>query len=305
MVEEIIVPTLVGEQEEPTFGRFVISPCYPGYGLTLGNALRRVLLTSLPGAAVTAMRLSGVDHEFSTIPHVKEDVVRIMLNLKGLRLKMEGDEPEATLTLATSKVGPVTAEAIKTPPHVTILNPDLVIAHLTGKTVLEMEILVERGRGYRPTEKVNVKELPIGTILLDALFSPVQRVSYRVENTRVGERVDYDQLTMEIETDGSVTPREALKAAAQLLEEQIAVFTGKSSRVTGVSGEIARAAEAPGPTVEELNLSLRTTNALLRHNIKSLADIEKLGLENLKELKGLGAKAYNEVLEVLKRMKKV
>jgi DNA-directed RNA polymerase subunit alpha len=308
MLEEIILPNLKVEEEDKCSGRFVISPLYPGYGATVGNALRRVLLSSLPGSAVTAIRITGADHEFSTIPGIKEDLVRIMMNMKGLRLRIEGGEETATMFLSKSSTGKVTAKDIKAPSQVTILNPDLPIATITGKTKFEMEIMAEKGRGYRPTEQVETKDLPIGTILLDAIFSPVLKVSYAVENTRVGGRVDYDQLTIEIETDGSITPKDALREAAATLIRQLEVFTGEMK--TEVKEEVREEEKGIKPgikpnevSVEELNLSLRTTNALLRNRVKTLADVQKLGLDKLKDLKGLGAKAYNEILEKMKKLK--
>lgn len=205
---------------------FEIEGLYPGYGLTLGNALRRVLLSSLSGVAVTLVKIKGVNHEFSTIPHVIEDVVEIMLNLKRLRFKMYSEEPQI-LHLKTTGEKKVTAKSIECPSQVELVNPELHVATLTDKKAdLEMEIQVERGFGYAPVEQRKKGKLEIGAIAVDAIFTPVRKVNYEVENMRVGDRTDYNRLLLDVETDGTVTPSEAFEAAAQILVEQFQVFAG-------------------------------------------------------------------------------
>ena len=206
-----------------------IEPLHHGYGTTVGNSLRRVLLSSLPGAAVTAMKIKGVQHEFSTVPGVKEDVLDIMLNIKKLRMRVHSEEP-VVLKLATNKVGVVTAAAIEKNADVEIANPELEIATITdAKTPFDMEITVSRGRGYVPTEERDAAPTEIGVIAVDAMFSPVRNVGFRVENTRVGEITNYDKLIMNIETDGTINPEEAVTLSAQLLIDHVSLLLNKPS----------------------------------------------------------------------------
>lgn len=309
-MEAINLPEIKLVKEEGNSALFVIEPFYPGYGTTVGNALRRVLLTSLPGAAVTAFRVAGVDHEFSTIEGIKEDGVEIMLNLKGLRFIMHEEGP-VTVTLK-AKAGEITGKEIALPSSVELINPDHHLATLSGKNSLEMDIRIETGRGYVPSEAIDDREFVIGMIAVDAIFSPVKRCSFAVENTRVGERVDYDKVTLEIETDGTITCRDALKTAADVLLEQFNIFRVEikmpmvpvaAEAITPEQLEISEEdAGKPHPenfSVEEINLSVRTTNALVQNNVKTIKDIIAIGRDGLFEMKGLGERALTEIADKL------
>ncbi len=230
-MENILLPSSIRFEPgtRPNEGTMVVEPCFHGYGTTLGNALRRVLLSSLPGAAVTAVKIKGVTHEFQAMEGVKEDVLEIILNLKTLRLKMFTDEP-VKLTLKASGNTVVTAGDIEGNSDVEIVNPNLKIATLTDpKASLEMEITVARGRGYKPTEERTKEVHDLGTIAIDSLYSPVRNVGYRVENTRVGEITNYDKLVMSIETDGSVTPEEAVRESVKVLMDHLSLLMGTSA----------------------------------------------------------------------------
>lgn len=298
VLHEIHLPeikTLTSERNKATFA---IEPLYPGYGMTLGNSLRRVILSSLPGAAVTAIKIDGVSHEFSTINGVREDVIEIILNLKQLRVKLHTDEEY--ITLSASGGGEVTAKNIKANSNVEIANPELHIATLDGKSAkLEMEIKVEKGRGFVPVEKREGEKLGVGMIALDALYAPIKKVRYNVESTRVGQMTDLDKLIIEIETDGAITPKEALEQASEILVDHFLLVSGKDSAVkkTSLMEEIERDNGASGILIEEVNLSPRTTNALLNNELKTIDDILQLKDSELKNLKGFGAKAYEEVID--------
>ncbi|HSX01172.1 MAG TPA: DNA-directed RNA polymerase subunit alpha [Candidatus Saccharimonas sp.] len=298
MLHPIQLPELKPVHEEGNKATFAIEPLYSGYGMTLGNSLRRVILSSLGGAAVTAVKIDSVAHEFSTINGVKEDVVEIILNLKKLRFRVYSDEPQF-LMLTHSGRGPVTAAAIKTTSDVEIVNPDQVIATLDNdKVKLGMEIKVEKGRGYVPVEHREAEKLEVGMIAVDALYSPVARVRYSVENTRVGQMTDLDRLVMEIETDGTITPHDALRQAAEVLVEHFQVLTGNPvSTAAAEPAEDRAEAGAAKINIEEINLSPRTTNALINNDIKTVKDLLKLSDAELRELKGFGTKAYDEVKE--------
>lgn len=308
-MEIINVPTIKLEAESDNRAVFIIEPFYPGYGITVGNAIRRVLLTSLPGAAATAFKISGIDHEFTTIEGIKEDAVEIMLNIKGLRFLLHEDGP-VTVVLKANKSGAITGKDIKLPSSVELANPDHHIATITGKTSLEMDIRIEQGRGYVLSEEIDNREFSIGTIAIDAVFSPIKRASIQVENTRVGDRVDYDKLTLEIETDGTVAPRDALRKAADILLEQFGVFTNQPT-IPEIP-EVARpvfeeddqqdAKEINRPqdfNIEEINLSIRTTNALTLNGVKKVKQIIALGRMGLLEMKGVGERAITEIADKL------
>jgi DNA-directed RNA polymerase subunit alpha len=282
--------------EDGNKATFAIEPLHSGYGMTLGNSLRRVILSSLGGAAVTAVKIDTVAHEFSTITGVKEDVVEIILNLKKLRFRVYTDEPQFLILNANGK-GEVKASAIKTTSDVEIVNGDQVIATLDNdKVKLGMEIKVEKGRGYVPVESREAEKLEVGMIAVDALFSPVQRVRYNVENTRVGQMTDLDKLVMEIETDGTITPAEAIRQAAEILVEHFQVVAGNmTSEHAAASREAGAETGAAKINIEEVNLSPRTTNALINNDIKTVKDLLKLSDSELRELKGFGSKAYDEV----------
>lgn len=296
MLHPIQLPELKTVREDGHKATFAIEPLYSGYGMTLGNSLRRVILSSLGGAAVTAVKIDSVAHEFSTIDGVKEDVVQIILNLKKLRFRVFSDEPQFLVLTASGK-GEVTAAQIKTTSDVEIVNPDQLIATLSGpKAKLGMEIKVEKGRGYVPVENREAEKLEVGMIAVDALYSPVQRVRYQVENTRVGQMTDLDRLVMEIETDGTITPNEAIRQAAEVLVEHFQVVAGNSMVDAGSAGRDAGSETGASKiNIEEINLSPRTTNALINNDVKTVKDLLRLSDTELRELKGFGTKAYEEV----------
>jgi len=297
-------------QVEPLGGhraRAVLEPFERGYGHTLGNALRRVLLSSMVGYAPTEVTIAGVLHEYSTIDGVQEDVVNILLNLKGVVFRLHNRD-EVTLVLRKEGEGPVKAADIQTPHDVEIINPDHVIAHLAQGGKLDMQIKVEKGRGYVPG---NVRRLgdettkTIGRIVLDASFSPVRRVSYAVENARVEQRTDLDKLVMEIETNGAISPEEAIRASAKILVEQLIVFTQLEGAGAVDLGEFTRSAEGPEPPaillrpVDELELTVRSANCLKAENIYYIGDLVQRSETELLKTPNLGRKSLNEIKEVL------
>lgn len=303
MLYDINLPELKEIKGDKNTATFAVEPLYPGYGMTLGNSIRRVLLSSLAGAAVTAVKIEGVSHEFSTIKGVREDIVEVILNLKQLRLKYFGDEP-AHITLSKSGSGVVKASDIKPQGGVEIVNPELEIANLdSSKSKLEMEIRIEQGRGYVPVENRAAEKLPVGMIAVDAIYTPIKRVRYNVENTRVGQMTDLDRLILEVETDGTITPHESVTQAAEILVGHFQVLAGHDVVSVGSEGIITAEAKADDDAasimIDEVNFSPRTTNALLNNNIKTIKDITSLSNAELKELKGFGQRAYEEVLAKL------
>jgi DNA-directed RNA polymerase subunit alpha len=300
VLHAIQLPELKTISEEGNKATFAIEPLYPGYGMTLGNSLRRVILSSLGGAAVTAVKIDNVSHEFSTIEGIKEDVVEVILNLKKLRFKVYSDEPQFLILTKTGK-GEVKASDIKTSSEVEIVNPEQVIATLDGaKSKLGMEIKVEKGRGYVPVESRESEKLEVGMVAVDALYSPIQRVRYNVENTRVGQVTDLDRLVMEIETDGTVAPGDALSQAAEILVEHFSVVSGNSQpAASSEAGDDRSDNDAGKISIEEVNFTPRTTNALINNDVKSIKDLLRLSDQELKDLKGFGAKAYDEVKDKL------
>jgi DNA-directed RNA polymerase subunit alpha len=298
VLHEIHLPEIQTISEDASKATFAIEPLFPGYGMTLGNSLRRVILSSLPGVAVTAVKIEGISHEFSTIPNVKEDVVEIILNLKQLSVKLHSDEEY--LTLSANGAGEVTAKSIKANSNVEIANPDLHIATLDNKSAkLEMEIKVEKGRGFVPVEKREGEKLSVGMIAIDALYAPIKKVRYNVEATRVGQMTDLDKLIIEVETDGTITPREAVEQASEILVDHFLVLSGKESICRKVKAEEEGIVEDDSIKIliEEVNLSPRTTNALLNNELKTISDVLKLTDSELRQLKGFGAKAYDEIKE--------
>lgn len=300
MLHPIALPELKTVHEDGNKATFAIEPLHSGYGMTLGNSLRRVILSSLGGAAVTAVKIDSVAHEFSSIEGVKEDVVEIILNLKKLRFRVFSDEPQYLVLTKTGR-GPVTAKDIKATSDVEIVNPDALIATLdTDKTKIGMEIRVEKGRGYVPVEHREHEKLEVGMIAVDALYSPVQRVRYTVENTRVGQVTDLDRLLLEVETDGTVTPAEAVQQASSILVEHFRIAAGMAETVAPEVAPVAHAENGSSKlSIEEVNLSPRTTNALINNDIKTVRDLARLSDEELRDLKGFGSKAYDEVKEKL------
>lgn len=285
---------------------FVIRPLFYGYGNTLGNSLRRVLLSSIKGAAITSFSIDGISHEYTAIPGIREDVVDIMLNLKNIRFKVHTDEPiEISFEIKGKDAvdgDKITAGLIKLPADVEISNPDQLICHIDDQNfVLKMTIIVESGRGYLPIEKSSEDRLHSTMIALDAVFTPVLRVRYKVENTRVGQDMNYQQLTLTIDTDGTITPQKAFEEAAAILVNQYSALAGST---------IVESAPAPGNEtevddsglalpIEELGLSARTANALINNDIKTVHDLVTLSEVDLKDLKGFGSKALDEVKEKL------
>ena len=300
MLYDIQLPSLKTVKEEGNRATFAIEPLYSGYGMTLGNSLRRVILSSLGGAAVTAVKIDNVAHEFSSIDGVKEDVVEIILNLKKLRFKVYSDDPQFVILTKKGK-GPVTAGDIKTNSDVEIVDAGQLIATIDDdKSSLGMEIKIEKGRGYIPVEAREHEKLEVGMIAVDALYSPVRRVRYNVENTRVGQVTDLDRLILEVETDGSIPPADAVTQAAEILVNHLAVVAGQSSPIGGIaavsaSSDDSRESNASKVMIEEVNFSPRTTNALMNNDIRTMKDLLRLGDTELRELKGFGAKAYDEV----------
>lgn len=306
MSKLIHTPTLAGIVDHgPTSATFTIEPLHTGYGMTLGNSLRRVLLSSISGAAVTGFRIIGVSHEFTTTPGVKEDVVMIMQNLKGLRFKVYSDEPQI-IRLTKKGKGVVKAKDLTLNADVELVNPDHVIATIDdAKSSLEAELVVETGRGYRALDEQSTDKKATDMILLDALFTPVLRVRYKVENTRVGQMTDLDRLLISIDTDGSITPRDAFEEAAAILVNQYTALAGQTKVEAGATlggsetaGEGLEDVEEPAElmtSIEDLNLSARTTNALINNDIQTIKDLVSLSEAELRDLKGFGNKALDEV----------
>jgi DNA-directed RNA polymerase subunit alpha len=287
---------------------FVVEPLHSGYGMTLGNSLRRVLLSSIAGASITSFKIEGVSHEFTTVKGVKEDVVDIMQNLKGIRFRVYGDEPQQVRIVKDGK-GVVTAKDIQVNADVEVVNPEQIIATVDeDKSKFVMDLVVETGRGYRTVEEGTAKKAS-DYVALDAIFSPVLRVRYKVENTRVGQMTDLDKLVITIETDGSITPRDAFEEASAILVNQYTALAGKTriespEAMPAASG--ARLADdgsdepaALNTPIEDLNLSARTTNALVNNDIHTIKDLFSLSDAELRDLKGFGSKALDEVKEKL------
>ena len=303
MLYDINLPELKEIHSEGNSSTFEVEPLYPGYGMTLGNAMRRVLLSSLAGSAITGVKIEGVSHEFSAVPGVREDVIEIILNLKQVRFANNHQEA-VTVTLKKTGKGDVLAGDIKTVSGVEVANPELVIASLdNSKSKIEMELHIEQGRGYVAVESGASERLPVGMIAIDAIYTPVKRVRYSVENTRVGQMTDLDKLILEVETDGTVSASDAVSQSAEILVGHFQVLAGHDVVSVG-SGGIVTAAEKQEAdlaqiSIDEVNFSPRTTNALMNNDIKTIKEIMELKPTELKELKGFGQKAYEEVLEKL------
>ncbi len=305
---DLIKPKAVEFEEKETsatYGRFFAEPLERGYGITIGNALRRVLLSSLPGFAITAVRIKGVLHEFSTILGVKEDVTDIVLNLKEVRLKLhEGDQITAALKAKGEAV--VSARDITGGPSLEILTPDQHLASLDKGADLDMELVIKRGRGYVPGERSEDDE-PIGTIRLDAIFAPIKKVNFVVTNARVGQRTDYDRLALEIWTDGSISPREALTYASRVLRDQMTIFAGVEEEAE-VPAEGERAEIRPAfneylyRPVEGLPISVRAFNGLQNADIKYIGELVQRTEQDMLKIKNFGRKSLNEIKEVLTDM---
>lgn len=310
-------PRVVSEEEFK--GTYEIDNLYPGYGHTLGNSLRRIILSSLPGAAITSVKIDGVQHEFSTISGVKEDVVNILLNLKKVRIQMITDESQV-ISIKTKSQKVVTAEDIKAPSQVKILNPDQHIAEITDKkTELAIEMTVERGMGYVPKEALKKDKVDIGVIALDAIFTPIRRVNYEVENMRVGDRTDFNRLRVFIETDGTVTAHEALEKSIEIMINQLRAIVGfkEEEKDNSSVGEKKKGREKDEPEevwsekkedidteslktrIESLNLSARSVNALIAANIRTVGGLARKKEKDILEIDGLGKKGIQEIKRAL------
>ncbi len=288
----------VEKDEQNGYGKFVVEPLERGYGITLGNALRRILLSSLPGAAVTNVRFDSALHEFSTLPGVLEDTIEIILNLKSLSMKIHSNEPQ-TLILDTDNPGVIRAEEIKAPADVEILNPQLLICTLEENSRIYMEMTAVNNRGYVPADRNKQPHQPIGVIPVDSIFSPIRKVNYRVENTRVGQVTDYDKLTLEVWTDGSSKPDEAVTLAAKILNKHIALFVNLTEQVDEVEITSDRQEEDRerllDMTIEELDLSVRSYNCLKRAGINTVGELVRKTEEEMMKVRNLGKKSLEEV----------
>jgi DNA-directed RNA polymerase subunit alpha len=306
--QTLIKPKSMEVEEEtlsPTHGRFHVEPLERGFGITIGNSLRRILLSSLQGAGITAVRIKGVLHEFSTLPGVREDVTDIILNIKEVLVRLHSDGPE-TLRLKANKAGVVKAAAIQPNSNVEILNPDHLLATLSEDGELEIEMIVKRGRGYVPAERNREEGQSIGTIPMDALFSPIQKVNYTVTHARVGQVTDYDRLTLEVWTNGSVAPADAIGYAAKILKDQIGVFINFEEedavpKMLEIE-ETSKLNENLFKGVDELELSVRSANCLKNADIRYIGGlVQKTEAEMLKT-KNFGRKSLNEIKEILQEM---
>lgn len=296
-------------KEEEAKGIYEIDGLYAGYGHTLGNSLRRIILSSLPGYAITSVKITDVPHEFSTIEGVKEDVINILLNLKKVRFRMSTEEPQ-TVTISAKGPKTVTAADIKAPAQVEVLNQDQHIAEVTGKVPFEVEMTVEKGMGYIPKEQLQKGKADIGTIFVDAIFTPIRRVNYEVENMRVEERTDYNRLRITIETDGTIAPSDALETSIAIMIKQLKAIVGFAEEEEEEAEEQPEEesekkeakevdADALKTRIESLDLSARTANALLGANIRTVGGLARKQEEDLLDVDGLGAKGIQEVKRAL------
>jgi len=316
MTTDFQVPTISSEKADERRGSFTIEPLDKGFGYTFGNGLRRVLLSSLGGAAITSVRIEGVAHEFSTVPGVKEDVTDIILNLKDLVVRMHTDADEVEAPLVATGPGEVTAKDIDLPSGVEILNPEAPIATLEKRTKLEVYLTIGRGRGYSPAEENKTEEQPIGVIPIDSIFSPIRRASYAVDSARVGQRTDFDKLTLDLETDGSIEPGAALREASEILIKSLAIFTD-ADRVEELTardpvaapggdalgnGDGSPAAGSNGLDeilIEELELGVRSYNCLKRAGVQTVGDLVRKTRSELNAIPNFGQKSIEEVIETL------
>ena len=302
---EIERPKIECEEISDSYGRFVVEPLERGFGTTLGNSLRRVLLSSLPGVAASSIKIDGVLHEFSTIEGVREDVTEIVLNIKELCVKLHGEGPKKVSISAHGecevKAGDIIADA-----DVEIMNPDLHIASLGPNGKLEMEIILEHGRGYVSADKNKRPDMPIGQIAVDSIFTPIRKVNFRVENTRVGQITDYDKLTLEIWTDDTIRPDEAVSLAAKILTEHLCLFINLTEHVQGVEIMVEKEEDKKEKilemTIEELDLSVRSYNCLKRAGINTVEELVQRNEEEMMKVRNLGRKSLEEVLGKLKEL---
>jgi DNA-directed RNA polymerase subunit alpha len=294
--------------DDKRYGRFVVEPLERGYGLTLGNSLRRIMLSSLPGTAVSQVHIDGVVHEFSSIPGVKEDVTEIIMNLKSLEIKNHSDSKEPkTAFISYAGEGVVKASDIETDSDIQIMNPDLVIAHLSGgeDCHLNMELTITNGRGYVGADKNKTKDTPIGVIPIDSIYTPIERVNMNIENTRVGQMTDYDKLTLEVYTNGTIGPDEAVSLAAKVLSEHLNLFINLSDNSESVSivekPEETSSEKVMSMNIDELELSVRSFNCLKRAGINTVAELCDRTEEEMMKVRNLGKKSLDEVAAKLKQ----
>src|SRR3989449_4167996 len=304
---ELITPKRLEVDEKsltPTYGKFYGEPFERGYGTTVGNALRRVLLSSLQGAAIVALRIKGVLHEFSTIPGVREDVTDIVLNLKEVRVKLHDGVAEETARIQARGERDLTAADIQAGPRVEIMNPNQRIANLAKDADLDLELVIRMGRGYVPAERNKREEDPAGTIPIDAIFSPILKVNFTVTNARVGQRTDYDRLTLEVHTDGSVRPEDAVGHAARILQQQLAIFVNFEEEPSARSEEHAEVPHNENlyRPVDDLELSVRSANCLQNADIKYIGELVQKTEQEMLKTKNFGRKSLNEIKEILHEM---
>jgi len=303
----VIKPKRLEVEEEtltPFYGRFTAEPFERGFGITLGNSLRRIMIASLQGAAITAVRIEGILHEFSTIPGVREDVTEIVLNLKEVRLKLHSEGPE-TVYIKAKGEGEITARDIIENSNVEVLNPDLHIATLAADATLNMELTVNRGQGYCPAEKNRHPNQPIGTIPIDSIFSPIRKINYNVTHARVGQITDYDKLTMEIWTDGSVNPEDAVAHAAKILQTQLKLFINFEEEIEPLEEVKPKTTQWPEGlyrSIDELELSVRSSNCLRNANIRAIWELVQKTEPEMLKTKNFGRKSLNEIKEILAEM---
>jgi len=315
MTTDFQVPRIIAEKADERRGTFTIEPLDKGFGYTFGNSLRRVLLSSLGGAAITSVRIEGVAHEFSTVPGVKEDVTDIILNLKDLVVRMHTDADEVEAPLVATGPGEVKAKDIDLPSGVEILNPEAPIATLEKKTKLEVYLTIGRGRGYSPAEENKSDEQPIGVIPIDSIFSPIRRASYAVSAARVGQRTDFDKLELDLETDGSIEPAAALREASEILIKSLAIFTDAerveeltARQPVAIPAEALATAAGDGAAssngldeilIEELELGVRSYNCLKRAGVQTVGDLVRKSRAELNAIPNFGQKSIEEVIETL------
>ena len=297
--------TCLDTPEDPSYGKYVVEPLERGYGMTLGNSLRRILLSSLPGYAATSVKIQGVQHEFSTIPGVTEDVTEIVLNVKRIITKLYA---AGTKTVHIDAVGPceVTAGDIKADAEVEILNPELHICTLGPDATFNMEITLSQGRGYVSSDRNKNAQMPIGVIPIDSIYSPVKKVNYTVEPCRVGDKTDFDKLTLEVWTDSTITAKDAVSLGAKILSDHLTVFTNLSDSVATSSTVVEKTADRPDAklamTIDELDLSVRSFNCLKRANINTVADLINKTGEDMMKVRNMGKKSLDEVQKKLEMM---
>ena len=297
--------TCMDSTEDTSYGKYVVEPLERGYGTTLGNSLRRILLSSLPGYAATSVKIAGVQHEFSTIPGVKEDVTEIVLNVKKIIAKLHC---QGVKTVYIDAVGPceVRAGDIKADGEVEILNPDLLICTLGADATFNMEITMAQGRGYVSSDRNKTAQTPIGVIPIDSIYTPVYKVNYTVENTRVGNMTDYDKLTLEVWTDNTISARDAVSLGAKILSDHLSLFTNLSDTVGTSTTVVEKTADRPDAklamTIDELDLSVRSFNCLKRANINTVADLINKTGEDMMKVRNMGKKSLDEVQKKLEMM---